>query len=59
MVQNSSIQNGHYRRARALTRGLEILAALNIAGRATLVELSKITKIHRATVQRLVATLRE
>ena len=59
MVQNRAIQNGHYKRVRALTRGLDILAALNTAGRATVVELSSLTKIHRATVQRLVETLRE
>jgi len=52
-------QNAQYKAVRGLTRGLEILRALNsvMNGRATSGELSKMTGLHRTTVRRLLETL--
>jgi IclR family mhp operon transcriptional activator len=48
-----------YRPVRALTRGLAVLGALASETRATSVDLSEATGIHRTTVKRLLETLCE
>jgi IclR family mhp operon transcriptional activator len=52
---------GPYRRIQGLSRGLEILCALNELPGATgsIVELSRRTSLHRTTVKRLLETLRD
>jgi IclR family mhp operon transcriptional activator len=52
-------QNAQYKAVRGLTRGLELLRALNASpsGRATSSELSKMTGLHRTTVRRMLETL--
>jgi IclR family mhp operon transcriptional activator len=52
-------QNAKYTAVRGLTRGIELLHALNRApsGRATSGELSKVTGLHRTTVRRMLETL--
>jgi IclR family mhp operon transcriptional activator len=53
--------SGPYRRVQGLTRGLEVLCALNELPGATgsIVELSRRTSLHRTTVKRLLETLRD
>jgi IclR family mhp operon transcriptional activator len=52
-------QNSQYKAVRGLTRGLDLLRALNASGsgRATSSELSKLTGLHRTTVRRMLETL--
>jgi IclR family mhp operon transcriptional activator len=52
---------GAYRLCQSLSRGLDILAALNrsASAAATITELAKSTGLHRTTVKRLLETLRE
>lgn len=52
-------QDTQYKTVRGLTRGLDVLRALNLVpdGRATVSELSARTQLHRATVRRLLDTL--
>lgn len=52
---------GGYRHCQSLTRGLELLAALNRCpgGAAAITELARATGLHRTTVKRLLETLRE
>lgn len=54
-------QNAQYKLVRGLTRGLELITALNAAptGRATSSELSLLTGMHRTTVRRMLETLIE
>ena len=54
-----SVSNKTYKKVRSLTRGLNILAALSSTSKATVKELANITGIPRATVQRLLETLRD
>lgn len=56
---NQPVQHSNYSRVRSLTRGLEVLRALNhcVKGRATSGELAKMTGVHRTTVRRLLETL--
>lgn len=53
------MKESRYREVRALTRGLDLLAALNRNpdGRSTITELAQATGIHRTTVRRLLQTL--
>lgn len=48
-----------YRKVRALERGLDVLAVLNRLGSANVSLISRETKLHRATVIRLLSTLCE
>ena len=50
-------QPTRYRHVRALSRGLQLLAELNMVGQATPGDLSRITGIDRTTVYRLLETL--
>jgi IclR family mhp operon transcriptional activator len=52
--------SGSYRRVQGLTRGLEVLCALNELPGATgsIIELSRRTALHRTTVKRMLETLR-
>lgn len=56
---SQSEQHSNYTLVRSLTRGLEVLRALNRCekGRATSGELAKMTGVHRTTVRRLLETL--
>ena len=54
-----SVSNKTYKKVRSLTRGLNILAALSSTSKATVKELANITGMPRATVQRLLETLRD
>lgn len=58
MEQESS---GGYRHCQSLVRGLDILAALNRkpGASASIMELGRMTGLHRTTVKRLLETLRE
>lgn len=54
-------QNAKYRSVHSLSRGLALLAALNIStrGQATSSQLGRLTGLHRTTVRRLLETLME
>jgi len=54
-------RNARYRTVRGLSRGLSLLAALNLSsrGQASSTELGKLTGLHRTTVRRLLETLSE
>lgn len=55
----ASDQGAAYKTVRGLTRGLDLLRALNTVpnGRATSNQLSQLTRLHRTTVRRLLETL--